>query len=60
PRAHYMRATITHEGATAIAHIAADQDSALLSVLTGANALVIAPSNGPALPPNSLVPYLSL
>ena len=60
PRAHYMRATIIHEGATAIAHIAADQDSALLSVLTGANALVIAPSNCPALPANSLVPYLSL
>ena len=55
-REHYMRATII-DGAL---HVAARQDSALLSILSGANALAIAPIDAPAMPKGSEMRYIPL
>jgi len=44
PREHYMRAQVTTDGVT----IFDRQDSALLTVLTGANCLAVRPINDPA------------
>ncbi len=45
PREHYMRASLAEDGTI----VAADrQDSSLLSVLTGSNALLVRPPNAPA------------
>ncbi|MBT0956487.1 molybdopterin molybdotransferase MoeA [Alphaproteobacteria bacterium KMM 3653] len=56
PRAHYMRATLTADGVTA----ATRQDSALLSVLAGANALIHRPPHDPAQPAGVMVEVLDL
>ena len=53
-REHFMRATLI-EGAL---HVAQRQDSSLLSVLSGANALAIAPINAPAMPKGSEIRYI--
>ena len=55
-REHYMRATII-DGAL---HVATRQDSALLSILSGANALAIAPIDAPAMPKGSEMRYIPL
>ena len=55
-REHYMRATLV-DGAL---HVAQRQDSSLLSVLSGANALAIAPINAPAMPKGSKMRYISI
>ena len=55
-REHYMRATLV-DGAL---HVAQRQDSSLLSVLSGANALAIAPINAPAMPKGSEMRYISI
>lgn len=44
PREHYMRAQVTSEGLTAFDR----QDSSLLTVLAGANALLVRPPHDPA------------
>lgn len=56
PREHYMRAQLTHAGLT----VAAQQDSSLLSVLSTANALVVAPPNAPAQPQGTVVDYIPI
>jgi molybdopterin molybdotransferase len=48
PRAHYMRAHMTQDGVTQVVTPMDRQDSALLSVLTQANALLIRPPHDPA------------
>jgi molybdopterin molybdotransferase len=55
-REHYMRATII-DGAL---HVAERQDSSLLSILSGANALAIAPIDAPAMPKGSEMRYIPL
>ena len=56
PREHYMRANVTGGEITA----ADRQDSALLSVLAGANALLIRPVNDPARRAGETVDYIPL
>ena len=55
-REHYMRATLT-DGAL---HVATRQDSSLLSILSGANALAIVPIQAPAMPKGSEMRYIPL
>ncbi|MDA7460559.1 molybdopterin molybdotransferase MoeA [Planktomarina temperata] len=55
-REHYMRATLI-DGAL---HVATRQDSSLLSILSGANALAIAPIQAPAMPKGSEMRYIPL
>ncbi|MES2145259.1 MAG: gephyrin-like molybdotransferase Glp [Pseudomonadota bacterium] len=61
PRAHYLRARLsrTPDGSASIAPMA-DQDSALLSVLTAADALLIQPADAPPMPAGTLVDYLPI
>ena len=60
PRAHYMRARLTFgDGLPTIAPFDR-QDSALLSILTGADALMIRPPTDPARAAGDLVDYLPL
>lgn len=61
PRAHYLRARLTAEpdGTTTITPMQ-NQDSALVSVLAAADALLIQPVDATALPAGSLVDYLAL
>jgi molybdopterin molybdotransferase len=56
PREHYMRATLGPSGLT----VSTRQDSALLSVLAGADALVVRPPNDPARPAGAVVSYLPI
>lgn len=56
PRAHYMRARLGPDGLTA----AARQDSALLSVLSSADALIIRPPHAPEAATGDEVEYLPL
>lgn len=56
PRAHYMRARLTPDGITPFDR----QDSALIGILTEADALLIRPvSDGPVIA-GTLVPYIAL
>ena len=55
-REHYMRATLI-DGSL---HVATRQDSSLLSILSGANALAIAPIQAPAMPKGSEMRYIPL
>jgi molybdopterin molybdotransferase len=48
PRAHYMRADLALDGATQVVTAFDRQDSALLQVLTNANALLLRPPHDPA------------
>ncbi len=60
PRAHYMRASIERvEGEVRILPFDR-QDSALLSVLAGANALLVRPVGDPARPAGTEVDYIPL
>jgi molybdopterin molybdotransferase len=60
PRAHYMRATLTPtDGIPTIAPFAS-QDSALLRILSDANALLIRPVNDPARAAGEVVTFLPL
>ncbi len=56
PREHYMRATLDAGKVT----LADRQDSALLSVLTTADALVVRPPNAPAARVGDTVDYILL
>ncbi|MEP1853361.1 gephyrin-like molybdotransferase Glp [Sulfitobacter sp.] len=56
PREHYQRATITDGAITPEAR----QDSSLLSVLAGANALLVRPPHDPAKPAGTLVEAINL
>ncbi|WP_136635280.1 gephyrin-like molybdotransferase Glp [Pseudooceanicola onchidii] len=56
PREHYMRATLGADGITP----ATRQDSALLSVLSDAGALLVRAPNAPAAPAGTEVEYLPL
>ena len=56
PREHYMRAQLCD----GLLHVAPRQDSALLSVLSDANALVVRPPHDPAQPAGAPVAYLPL
>ena len=56
PRQHYMRAVVEGDGIAAMDR----QDSALLSVLATANALIIRPPNDPARTVGETVSYLTL
>jgi molybdopterin molybdotransferase len=56
PREHYMRASVSGAQVT----LADQQDSALLSVLTSANALVVRPPNAGALRAGDMVEYITL
>lgn len=57
PRAHYMRAVLEPDGGI---RALARQDSALVSVLAGADALLIRPAGDPARPAGHAVRYLPL
>lgn len=57
PRAHYMRAVLEPDGRI---RAVARQDSALVGVLAGADALLIRPINDPARPEGHPVRYLPL
>ncbi|TDK53693.1 gephyrin-like molybdotransferase Glp [Antarcticimicrobium luteum] len=57
PREHYMRAQIGTDGRITVA---ADQDSALLSVLSQASALVRRPPDDPARSAGEIVDYLTI
>ncbi|MCX8507855.1 MAG: molybdopterin molybdotransferase MoeA [Rhodobacteraceae bacterium] len=60
PRAHYMRARLAdHDSAPSIAPMDR-QDSALLTILTEANALLIRPPHDSARPAGGLVDYIPL
>jgi molybdopterin molybdotransferase len=60
PRAHYMRATLTPtDGIPTIAPFTS-QDSALLRILSDANALLIRPVNDPARTAGEVVTFLPL
>ncbi len=56
PREHYMRAHQTGEGLD----VAASQDSSLLSVLAGADALVIRPPHDPERQKGEVVDYIAI
>jgi molybdopterin molybdotransferase len=56
PRAHYMRARLTGGTITPFDR----QDSALLTILTEANALLLRPVNAPAIAAGASVPFLPL
>ena len=56
PRAHYMRARLTPEGITPFE----SQDSALLSILGAADALLVRPPQAPAAKAGTTVSYLPL
>lgn len=56
PREHYMRAHLSVDGLTAYDR----QDSSLLTVLAGANALLVRPPNDPAQPIGAEVFYVPL
>ncbi len=60
PRAHYMRATLRPGTPLPVATPYASQDSALLSLLAEAGALVIRPPHAPALPEGAEVDILPL
>jgi len=57
PRAHYMRATLEPDGGI---RALARQDSGLISVLAGADALLIRPAHDPARPVGHPVRYVPL
>lgn len=60
PRAHYMRARLLPgDGLPEITPMAS-QDSALLTILSAADALLIRPVGGPALPAGTTVDYLPI
>lgn len=59
-RAHYMRARVAHSAGKTIIHPFARQDSALLQVLSEANALLIRPVNDPARAKGAMVSYIPL
>ena len=60
PRSHYMRARISTPNGTPTVTAFERQDSALLTILTQADALIILPPNSPALPAGSLVDYIAI
>lgn len=60
PRAHYMRATIEAQNGVPVIHALPRQDSALLSVLGMANALLIRPVGDKARTAGELVSYLPI
>ena len=60
PRTHYMRARLTPGPALPKITPFDRQDSALLTILTQADALLIRPKDGPALQAGSDVEYLPL
>ena len=56
PREHYMRAILEGDGLRAFER----QDSSLLTVLAGANALLVRPPDDPARPAGAEVSYIAL
>ncbi len=56
PREHYLRATRTPDGLRA----SGKQDSALLSVLSQADCLIVQPPNDPGRPAGAMVEYIPL
>ena len=56
PRRHFLRARLADGEVTP----ALSQDSSLLSMLAGANALLVRPENGPALAAGASVPVLTI
>ena len=62
PRAHYMRALVSDDDSAGLPNIQpfAQQDSALLGLLSRANALMLRPPHDAAQPKGAEVRYLSL
>ncbi len=60
PRAHYMRARVETRDGTTLIHPFARQDSALLTVLAEANALLVRPVGDAARPAGTEVGYIPL
>ncbi len=60
PRTHYMRAKVTRTGGMPQITPFSDQDSALLGVLSQADALLIRPKDGPALTAGAEVTFLPI
>ena len=61
PREHWMRARLTPQpDATMVADVFPDQDSSLVGVFAGADALLRRPADGPALEAGSVVDMLRL
>ncbi|TCL09657.1 molybdopterin molybdotransferase [Shimia isoporae] len=56
PRQHYMRARVDNEKIS----VFANQDSSLLTVLSSANALLVAPPNSEAMPKGTAVRYIPI
>jgi len=60
PRTHYMRARLSHGPALPMITPFDRQDSALLTILTEADALLVHAKDGPALPAGTEVEYLPI
>lgn len=60
PRTHYMRARLSHGPALPMITPFDRQDSALLTILTEADALLVHAKDGPALPAGTEVDYLPI
>ncbi|MDN5789130.1 molybdopterin-binding protein, partial [Pseudorhodobacter sp.] len=60
PRAHYMRARLQHGDGGLLIFPYERQDSALLGVMAAADALMIRPVGGAALPAGAVVEYLPI
>jgi molybdopterin molybdotransferase len=60
PRRHFMRASARWERGRLLAEVAARQDSSLLSVLAGSNALLVRPEHAPPLAAGDAVSLMLL
>lgn len=60
PREHYMRATLAVQGGAFRLTPENRQDSSLMTVLAGADCLVVRPPHAPAAPAGSEVPFIPL
>ncbi len=58
PRAHYMRARVSHQDGQTVIRAFEQQDSALLTILSEANALLVRPVGDPARAAGDRVQYL--
>lgn len=60
PRQHYLRAKLDHSGVTPVITPFSDQDSARLSLMSQADALLIRPAHDPAKDQGDVMEYIAL
>jgi len=60
PRQHYLRAKLDHSGVTPVITPFSDQDSARLSLMAQADALLIRPAHDPAKDQGDVMEYIAL